>query len=264
MNTYQGFIHGNNIVYGNIKKRAKGQVLIQNDVWIGQNATIMGGVTIGNGAVVAANSHVVKDVQPYSIVGGNPAKHIKFRFSEEIIEKLQVIQWWFWDTEKITSVFTKKYPNDIEGFVEEFYKPALIEKQAILNHNIKIPRLQKAFIYFCDASEKYSTYMQVILGFIDYFKDDETAQLTIFMKNSEQNYLKEVASILSTVSPQRKCIIGIYKQSNILDEKAIFKYADYYISNRTLDVNLHSCYADMFGVKKLSGVDIPLIDKSIL
>lgn len=80
----------------------KGNIEIGNDVWIGYNATIMAGVKIGDGAIIAANSTVVSDVEPYSIVGGNPAKKIKKRFSPEIIERLLKLQWWNWDIEKIT------------------------------------------------------------------------------------------------------------------------------------------------------------------
>lgn len=80
----------------------KGDINIGNDVWIGYNATIMAGVTIGDGAIIATNSTIVKDVRPYSIVGGNPAVEIKRRFSEETIEKLLDIKWWNWDIEKIT------------------------------------------------------------------------------------------------------------------------------------------------------------------
>lgn len=71
-----------------------GGVTIGNDVWVGNSATIMSGVTVGDGAVIAANSHVIKNVAPYEIVGGNPAKHIKFRFPQPIIEKLLSIKWW--------------------------------------------------------------------------------------------------------------------------------------------------------------------------
>ena len=80
----------------------KGNIEIGNDVWIGYNATIMAGVKIGDGAIIATNSTVVSDVEPYSIVGGNPAKKIKKRFSPEIIERLLKLQWWNWDIEKIT------------------------------------------------------------------------------------------------------------------------------------------------------------------
>ena len=80
----------------------KGNIEIGNDVWIGYNATIMAGVKIGDGAIIATNATVVSDVEPYSIVGGNPAKKIKKRFSPEIIERLLKLQWWNWDIEKIT------------------------------------------------------------------------------------------------------------------------------------------------------------------
>lgn len=72
----------------------KGDINIGNDVWVGAYATIMSGVTIGDGAVIAANAHVVKDVEPYEIVGGNPAKHIRYRFEPEVIRVLQKLKWW--------------------------------------------------------------------------------------------------------------------------------------------------------------------------
>ncbi|BDS12415.1 CatB-related O-acetyltransferase [Aureispira anguillae] len=80
----------------------KGDVLIGNDVWIGYNATIMAGVKIGDGAIIATNSTVVKDVPPYSIVGGNPATVIKKRFPEALIQRLLALKWWDWDIKKIT------------------------------------------------------------------------------------------------------------------------------------------------------------------
>lgn len=69
-------------------------IVIGNDVWIGQGVTILEGVTIGDGAIIAAGAVVVKDVEPYSIVGGVPAKLIKWRFSQEQIEKLMKLKWW--------------------------------------------------------------------------------------------------------------------------------------------------------------------------
>ena len=80
----------------------KGNIEIGNDVWIGYNATIMAGVKIGDGAIIATNSTVVSDVEPYTIVGGNPAREIKKRFSPKIVERLLKLQWWNWDIEKIT------------------------------------------------------------------------------------------------------------------------------------------------------------------
>lgn len=79
----------------------KGDTVIGNDVWICQNVTIMPGVKIGDGAIIAANSTVVKSVEPYSIYGGNPAKFIKKRFSDEKIEFLLKLEWWNWSEEEI-------------------------------------------------------------------------------------------------------------------------------------------------------------------
>ena len=70
------------------------KVVIGNDVWIGMKSTIMGGITIGNGAIIAAHSVVTKDVPPYAIVGGVPSKIIKYRFDDDIIEALQKSEWW--------------------------------------------------------------------------------------------------------------------------------------------------------------------------
>lgn len=96
----------------------KGDVIIGNDVWIGNNVTIMSGVTIGDGVVIANNSHVVKNVEPYSLVGGNPAKLIKYRFSQEQIEKLLQIKWWYWDDNKINKVTPLLCNNDIDEFIK--------------------------------------------------------------------------------------------------------------------------------------------------
>ncbi len=95
----------------------KGDINIGNDVWIGHNATIMAGVTIGDGAIIAANSTVVKDVEPYAIVGGNPAQEIRKRFSADKIEKLLDIKWWDWEIEKITENVQNLTGNDLNELI---------------------------------------------------------------------------------------------------------------------------------------------------
>ena len=81
---------------------SKGDTIIGNDVWIGYGVTIMPGVEIGDGAIIASKSVVAKDVPPYTIVGGNPAQEIRKRFDEETTEKLLEMQWWDWSIEKIS------------------------------------------------------------------------------------------------------------------------------------------------------------------
>ncbi|RCW85616.1 Vat family streptogramin A O-acetyltransferase [Phyllobacterium bourgognense] len=80
----------------------KGHTIIGNDVWIGYEALIMPGVSIGNGAIVSSRSVVTADVPPYTIVGGNPAKAIKSRFELDVVRKLEVVAWWDWPVEKIS------------------------------------------------------------------------------------------------------------------------------------------------------------------
>ncbi len=115
-----GYLHQHifNNFNGNGHPSTKGDVIIGNDVWIGENVTIMSGVTIGDGVVIANNSHVVKNIEPYSLVGGNPAKLIKYRFTSEQIEKLLEIKWWFWDDEKINKFTPLLCNNNIDEFIK--------------------------------------------------------------------------------------------------------------------------------------------------
>lgn len=90
-------------------------VRIGNDVWICQRAVIISGVTIGDGAVIGANAVVTKDVPPYAVVGGSPARILKYRFPKNTIEKMLAIRWWEWDDEKI-----KREADLLAGPIEHF------------------------------------------------------------------------------------------------------------------------------------------------
>jgi acetyltransferase-like isoleucine patch superfamily enzyme len=96
----------------------KGDVAIGNDVWIASGAKIMSGVTIGDGAVIGANALVTKDVAPYDIVGGVPAKCIKKRFSEEIVKVMLEMRWWNWPDQKIIAAVPYLQSNDISGLIQ--------------------------------------------------------------------------------------------------------------------------------------------------
>lgn len=100
---------------------SKGDIEIGNDVWIGNSAQIMSGVKIGNGAIIAANAIVNKNVEPYSIVGGNPAKHIKFRIDDPVKrQQMLEIAWWNWSEELIAERINKIMSTDIDSFISEF------------------------------------------------------------------------------------------------------------------------------------------------
>lgn len=125
VSTYPGFYSATNRmvcfnskenIFDELKYTKTGHsVDIGNDVWIGSDVRIMEGVTIGDGAVVAAGAVVVKDVEPYSVVGGVPAKHIKYRFNRQQIDFLMSLKWWNKSSEWINEHFD--YFNDIDSFI---------------------------------------------------------------------------------------------------------------------------------------------------
>ena len=80
---------------------SSGRILIGNDVWIGAGVQILSGVKIGNGAIVGAGSVVTRNVPPYAVVAGNPARVIRYRFSDETIERIQASKWWMWTEEQL-------------------------------------------------------------------------------------------------------------------------------------------------------------------
>jgi len=94
-----------------------GDVNIGNDVWLCSNSTILSGVTVGDGAIIAAGALVVRDVEPYAVVGGNPARFIRWRFPEE--QRLQLLQsaWWNWPEAELHGLADKLCSDDIEGFL---------------------------------------------------------------------------------------------------------------------------------------------------
>jgi virginiamycin A acetyltransferase len=95
----------------------KGDTVIGNDVWMGYEATVMPGVQVGDGAIIAAKSVVVSHVPPYTVVGGNPARPIRQRFDDEVIQSLLSIAWWDWSIEKITRNLEKIVAADIEALL---------------------------------------------------------------------------------------------------------------------------------------------------
>lgn len=106
---------------------SKGRIVIGNDVWVGMNAVILGGVTIGDGAVVGAGSVVTKNVPPYTVVCGNPAREIRGRFDDETVRKLLSIRWWDWPDNKV------RWSMDDLGLpAEEFVKKHYVDREMLL------------------------------------------------------------------------------------------------------------------------------------
>lgn len=102
--------------HGFFSRRRAASVIIGNDVWIGHGVIVLPGITVGNGAVLAAGAVVTKDVAPYTVVGGVPAKPIRVRFTPAIAARLQKIAWWNWPLEKLMAHLADFQSPDIEQF----------------------------------------------------------------------------------------------------------------------------------------------------
>ncbi|WP_278955475.1 CatB-related O-acetyltransferase, partial [Barnesiella intestinihominis] len=97
----------------------KGDIVIGNDVWIGYEAMVMAGVHIGNGAIIAARAVVTKNVPPYTIVGGVPARPIRKRFDEDTVRKLETLKWWDWPAKKIRRCLPYIVNGDIDNLFDD-------------------------------------------------------------------------------------------------------------------------------------------------
>lgn len=100
----------------------KGDTVVGNDVWFGRESVIMPGVKIGDGAIIAAYSVVAKDVEPYTLVGGNPARFIKKRFNDELIELLLKLKWWDFQGEKLANILPLLCDPDLQKVADEIRK----------------------------------------------------------------------------------------------------------------------------------------------
>lgn len=110
---------------GDDDHQTHGDIIIGHDVWIGNGTTILSGVTIGSGAIIAAGSLVTRSVEPYAIVGGNPAKIIRYRFAPDVIARLLKVAWWMWPEEYLRSRIPSLMSDDLEAFLDAEEKGGL-------------------------------------------------------------------------------------------------------------------------------------------
>jgi len=118
VSSYPFYYQANIFKYSVDAYEKTGDTVIGDDVWIGSEAMIMAGVTIGSGAIIAARALVVKDVPPYAVVGGNPASIIKYRFTETERESLLKLKWWNWSEEKVKEAMPYICSSDIQSLID--------------------------------------------------------------------------------------------------------------------------------------------------
>lgn len=246
-------------------KRQKGSIIIQNDVWIGTGATIMPGVVVHNGAVIAAGSHVTKDVPPYAIVGGNPAKVIGWRFEQDVIDRLQAIQWWYWDEEKIREN-AEYFSDNTELFCNRFYPEALKDREAEreIPSGKEVQRRgegeEENYLLIPDLGCSYEVYLRVIKEFIDKFFHITGKNLLIFLtKEHLEQYASQCGELMKLVDLCRReggRIQLAMEGEHTLYE--VFRETSDFIITRHPDTVKYSCLADYFRLRFISGADEPI------
>ena len=212
------------------------QTIIGNDVWIGRCATVMGGVKIGSGAIIGANSVVAKDIPPYAIAVGNPAQVVKYRFNEEQIKKFMAIKWWNWDIDKVCANVHKMY--DVEKFLAEHYTSELenvVEDD--LGKEVEKYREEgrKVYTFIADFRSPYPVWRRVLRGL--YSSNIQNAVMIFFLglgaTDKDIEELKNFPNTLEkiTASPVVKCISTV---NGKIYSSHVLKKSDYFITNREM------------------------------
>lgn len=230
-----------------VKTPRKGAIIIQNDVWIGHGATIMAGVTLRNGCIVAAGAMVTKDVPPYAMVGGNPAKVLGYRFAPDTAAALQKIAWWDWP-EKIQWDRRNDFALPAEEFVKKYLPLAEDTGAAPLPGNGP-----KTVFFPADVGEPYPLYPKVLKEYFQ--KDRPNTELLIYVP-AERSTEENVRAIECILEQHETCDSRVTLQTGTtLEERILFQGADYYVTTRAKETVYRTCLADRYGTKVLYGTD---------
>lgn len=229
------------------------QIVIGNDVWIGADVTLLGGVKIGNGAVIGAGAVVAKDVPPYAVVVGNPARVIKYRFDDATIEWLQKLRWWNWTSEKIKSCWPEM--ENMEAFKEKYRE---IPTMKISGECQELQNVIKQF-----KEEGYQFYYFVP----DLLSKEKIWQtvLSKFANGTDKKilFIDMPAEIPSNVKSKFEKLINSYQQGQLVLNKSNEDYAgkhiislmDYIITTKEAESSLIVDMASLAKTRVLYGQD---------
>ena len=243
------------------------QIIIGNEVWIGEGATIVGGAKIGSGAIIGSNSVVTGYIPPYAVAVGNPARVVKYRFDEETIKKLLAIKWWNWDVDKVCANVHKMY--DVEKFLAEHYQPELsIIPEDSLGKEVEQFRADgfKVYAFIADFHVEYPLWRRVVSGFL---KSNLTNAVLLFFlgegvtnKDLDDMKIEEMKNFPSTIEKINNMPI-ILRVSSI-DGKIFSPHAlrksTHFITNRELITLECLEYLHDTDVKIISAMDDGIFD----
>ena len=232
---------------GGRMRPCRNHIIIGNDVWIGDSARIMGGVKIGNGAVIGAGAVVAKDVPPYAIVAGNPAKIVKYRFDEEQIKKLQRIKFWRWPYDK----FRKNIPlmYKVEEFTDKHDVQVEIDESEFAN-SLRREREngRKIGFFFSDFGEISPLWDKVIEQYALY----APKELLLVIVSNDKGNEKELEAYKDKLGSYNHAKSMIYIK-NLLP--AIYQNADFYIAGKNYETLECVDFVSDYDVKILSALD---------
>lgn len=229
------------------------QIVIGNDVWIGADVTLLGGVKIGNGAVIGAGAVVAKDVPPYAVVVGNPARVIKYRFDEVTIEWLQKLRWWNWTPEKIKSCWPEM--ENMEVFKEKYLEIPIVKISA------ECQELQDVIKQFKDDGYQFYYFVPDLLS------KEKIWQIVLnkFANGTDKKilFIDMPAEIPSNVKSKFEKLINSYQQGQLVLNKSNEDYAgkhiislmDYIITTKEAESSLIVDMASLAKTRVLYGQD---------
>lgn len=242
------------------------QIMIGSDVWIGRGATILGGVKIGSGTIIGANSTVSKDVPPYAVVAGNPARIVKYRFDEETVKKFMAIKWWNWDIEKILE--NAPLMSEPEEFLEKHYTPELekIPYDQIPSGKNFVPVEQylaegrKVYSFVADFKAEKTLWKRVVSGFC---KSTLKNSVLIFWlgENATQADIETLKNFVNNLGlSENKIIHCIPAENDKIFSPYILRNSTHFITTREMiSLECMDCLWDT-KVKIVSALDDKIFD----
>ena len=224
------------------------QIIIGNDAWLGRGATILGGVRIGNGAVIGAGSVVTKDVPPYAVAVGNPARIVKYRFDLDVVDKLEQIKWWYRSRAQIY----ERVPlmKDPRRFVEQFYGAQISIPSHPIADQLRSFKDSGTKIYFmaADFGVPNPVYRHVFERYLQTFTKADNTLLIIGYANGQ------TPEKLTVPSEPQSPTVGLisYDRAALLN---VLSLTDVLITTREFMSSVCVDYASDYGAEMLSGLD---------